>query len=336
MVPRALSVSLTLSLASLLSACSSIRGTGLALWPANWGNEEGYIWCNARYLDIYAYPDPIAVDPPRDTRLRLAARGYPYAVAASLTLQKPGKSEDKHFASPTFLEQDPSLNVDDPSSGFQAATFRLRPPDQRLGAQEIVVAFRGSDTWRDYWKHNLAVFWSPAQFRPARDYVQRVSEKYPGQRLVVAGFSLGGGLAVHVTQHPDTSQLISEAWALNPSPRTGVPEKVDRRIYTVAVSGEILAAVRRNGLGAPEQQYSNDFGLLRSSSVYGHSRWVLTRQMLGYADLVAYERSGRQADLVTPPLTILRASAEPVGCKGERRSDLVRRGRLTEASRPVR
>lgn len=319
-------------LAMLTSGCASLRGSGLALWPANWGNEEGYIWCNARYLDLWAYPDIGTVNPERDVRLRLAERGYPYAVAAALTLQKPGKSEDKHFAVPTFLMRDARMDEDDSSSGFQAATYLLHQPGSPGGSDEVVVAFRGSDSWRDYWKHNLTVFRTPAQYKPARAYVRRVAARYPDRRLVVTGFSLGGGLAVHVTRDNETSRFVKEAWAFNPSPRTGHAASDDSRVFMAAVKGEILSVARRGGLGAPKEQYSNEFGLVRSSSVYGHSRWVLTRQMLSYADLVAYDQAGRPADFVSPPLEILAASNEPSGCKGKRRADLVQRGRLPQLS----
>jgi hypothetical protein len=308
-----------------LSGCASIRGSGLSILPSNWGNEEGYIWCNARYLDIWAYPNPIKVTPPKDVRLTLASRGYIYALAAGLTLQKPGESEDKHFRAPEYLIRDKALEVNKPNIGFQASTFTYRDPSNPTRAPEIIVAFRGSDEWTDYWKHNFALWSEPEQYAPARDYVKRVAAVYPGWRLVVAGFSLGGGLAVHVILHEDTSSLVAEAWALNPSPRIGVEKRQDPRIFMAAVEGELLEIFRSGGMGATNGHFSNKFGLINSSSVYGHSRWVLMRQMLYFADFVEYEKSGRQAQ-TTPPLEIILNSNVPKGCTPKILNELSKHG----------
>lgn len=319
---------------TLLSGCSSLRGTGLAIWPANWGKEEGYIWCNARYLDLWAYCEPNSVDPTKDARLAIADRGYIYALAAGLVLQKAEEQEDKHFHAPAYLVHVKKLDEDDPHTGFQASTFEYRDPNNPQNLREVIIAFRGTDEFTDWIKHNLAIWWEPVQFTKARLYIKRIAqtEEYRDRKLVVAGFSLGGGLAVHVTLNEETSVHVKEAWALNPSPRIGNvnADRPDSRVNVAAVQGEFLEVFRQGKLGAPDDQFSNDYGLIKSSSVYGHGRWVLLRQMLYFADLVAYEKSGRTA-LMTQPLEIIMNSNVPNGCTEHIRGNLKSKGRVAKS-----
>ncbi|WP_116365139.1 Mbeg1-like protein [Parahaliea mediterranea] len=314
----------------LASGCASIRGTGLSILPKNWGNEEGYIWCNARYLDINAYKESGSAKPESDLKLALARKGYIYALAAGLTLQKSGESEDKHFFAPDSLRRIDTLNVDDRKSGFQASTFEYYGSGDRFSSPKIIIAFRGSDEfYPDYLKHNFALWWEPVQFKPAREYVKKVAKTYPSNDLIATGFSLGGGLAIHVLQSKPTSSLITQAWAFNPSHRTGVKKSPSDRLYLAAVEGEILELFRTDGLGAIEGHYSNEYGLINSSSIYGHSRWVLIRQMLYYADLVEFEESGRTKNR-TEPLDIIMASNVPNGCTEKIRRELANHGRIAK------
>lgn len=203
---------------------------------------------------------------------------YPYVLASALVLQRDDAASKKHLfvAPPETLVpvQDPELQSDenDPT-GFYAATF-LRPA-QNGQPRIVVIAFRGTDGKRDWLRHNLARF--PAQFEPARAYVHRVAEKYPDDRLVVAGHSLGGGLAIHVTRHDDTKDLVDESWAINTSPRIDVPTTpLDSRIHFITSQRDILKALRpdpgKGYLGAPDENSSIDFGLIRASTLYTHSR----------------------------------------------------------------
>ena len=139
-------------------------------------------------------------------------------------------------------------------------------------------------------------------------------------------------LAIHVLLNDETSKYISEAWAFNSSPVTGYKERVDKRLYVLSVEGEILKYLRTlnwgpTRLGAIDEHYSDNFNLVGSSSVYAHSRWILTREMIFFADMVHYENSGRE-DESSPALDILKASNEPTGCNGYRKQFLIDNGRL--------
>lgn len=307
----------------VLSSCS--------LFPANWGEEEGYVWCNARYLDLTSpnYQRPNTVNADKDKRFRLAYEGYIYALLGAVVLQKEGKGEDKHFNLPAYIEIDSSV---DESSGFQATAFLIYEDSNKRQIKEVVVAFRGTDQrWTDYSKHNLHP--DPEQYKPAQDYVLKIADKYKGIKLVVTGYSLGGGLAMNVLHNEKTSEKITQAWAFNSSPRTGAKVKVDPRLYLLSAKGEILNLTRRiregsKSLGALDQNFSDDYDLLNANSFYLHSRWVLTRQMLIFADMVYYEQSGRKKNYVSPPLKILKLANTVKGCDGKYKKFLVDNGRL--------
>jgi dienelactone hydrolase len=277
----------------------SILLCGCSVFPRHGGNLSGKIWCNSRYLpyvDEFAKQEFHAVG----DRYKVAARGYPYAVAGSLALQSDGKKEHA-FNLPKSMTHAADLDSRN-ESGFFASTYLYDPPGS---PPEVVVAFRGTNDARDWIMHNFSP--APEQFDLARTYVVNVARRYPDRRLVVAGFSLGGGLAVHVTQHAATSPLIKEAWAFNPSPRNGVKDSVDSRIWMAAVEGEILNLFRAGSSGAPDGQHSQRFNLVSSSSIFGHYRYVLTRQILHFADLNDFVVSGRTRS-TTPALEILQAS----------------------------
>ena len=176
----------------LISGCASNR-------------DEGFVWCNARYLDLTNddYQKDDSINPQNDKSLRLAKEGYLYAVAVAVAgavvLQKPGEDEDRHFNLPPYMVEVESLQVNknDDKTGFQASTFEIYTDDSLTTLEEVVISFRGSDEWND-WAHNLKIM--KLQFNPSEKYVNKVvtyyGNKLNDKKLVVVGFSLGGGLAM--------------------------------------------------------------------------------------------------------------------------------------------
>jgi hypothetical protein len=276
-----------------------VLAQGCAVWPKNWGKVEGKVWCSERYL-----PDVAELSTDRfkaeGDRFDVALRGYPYAVASSIVLQK-GESRNA-FVPPPNMTHRADLDSGYSDVGFGASTFEY---NREGHAPEVIVAFRGTDEPGDWLYQNLAMY--PRQFGPARNYVKEIAAKFPNHRLVAVGHSLGGGLAVHVTLNEETSPMVAEAWALNPSPRIGQAVRSDERIWFAAVEGEALGAFRTNSLGAQDGHYSRRFNLIEASSIYKHFRYVLTRQMLHIADLTEHVRGGRTS-ATTPALEILKAS----------------------------
>lgn len=316
-------------MASLITGCANFGSVLLELPPTNWGREVGYVWCNERYLDLV---DGYGVGKAH----RLARKGYPYALASALVLQKDNKIGRKHWfnAPPQSLIPMPvpghDGNEKDPS-GFYAATFR-RPAHQ--GSPEtLVIAFRGTDGWRDWWFQNLAI--KPEQFEKAVAYVRQIASEHPGDKIVATGHSLGGGLAIHVRR--SLPELVSEAWVFNTSPRTGVPnEPIDPNIYFIASRRDGLKAIRPDAgyLGAPIENSSTDFDLIQASSFYTHSRWVITREVLHFADYAIYMEPDEYSTDPTEPLEILRASSFD-GCKPPYLERVKERRAAKKSARPA-
>lgn len=279
---------------------------GCSVLPVNFGKLEGKVWCDERYLHNvaeYRNPTPEGWEYLRP-KLELSKQGYMYSVAAVLALQKNNNETRFHFSQPARLQEIKELDRDSPS-GFQASSYILAKANEN-DTEQVVVAFAGSNQWKDYFLHNFAI--TPNQYFDARNYIRDVSlhPRAKGLKIVVTGFSLGGGLAVHVTKQPTTRALVHQAWIFNPTPRTGAEDGIDERIYLLSTSYEILKKLNRDGLGAPEKNTIETFGLIRSSSIYSHYRWVLARQILWYADMALFLDSGKTLN-TTEPLDILRS-----------------------------
>lgn len=317
-----LACALLASILLLLQGCANNRITDIP--PKNFGRLEGRAWCNERYLDMVDEYQDLANSQQFRKQLSLSKAGYIYSVASVLTLQKDNKESEFNFTKPVYLKEVKSL-AEDQSNGFQAYTFIRSDPETGKNI-EAIIAFRGSDQWRDYFLHNFWIW--PIQYEPARNYVKKVASdpQIKDLKIVVTGYSLGGGLAAHVAQHFDTSALVSQAWAFNPTPRMGVSAKEmtgdNSRIYLLASEYEILGISERAKIGADKEHTSEDFGLVKSSSIYSHYRWVLGRQILQYADLAYYLESGRTA-ITTPPLEILE-SQQIKACTSETKQKIAK------------
>ncbi|MGB4067945.1 MAG: hypothetical protein WBK08_07935 [Nitrospira sp.] len=265
------------------------------------------IWCSNRYL--YDLPK----QPPLDGKHQeFSQKGYIYALASALSLQNATKDQEHHFHKPERLrlfERSPG------TFGFDAMAFDLMSSKAGDEPEEIVVAFTGSNDWRDWVFTNLLFF--QAQYDQARAFIQKVSALRPGKKLVATGYSLGGGLAIHVAKRPETTHLVSEAWAFNPSPKTWAPGGPSKRIWVGSARGEILSSLRSgwfnfipgiNSIGAFENQVAEDWYFINTSSMYGHFRWVMTRNMLHGAD---YTFAPKNEPPMTEPLEILKRSQHP-------------------------
>ncbi|WLH34308.1 DUF2974 domain-containing protein [Pseudomonas sp. FP2196] len=297
-----------------LIAISGCSGFKYSPFPKFGGKIEGYAWCSSRYLDMVdAYQTPPR-NPSGETarKLRLAKDGYVYALAATLTLQHDDAKNPYNFGTPAYLKSIPEL-TEHQWNGFQAETFSYR--NQTTGQNELIIAFRGSDQlFIDYFFQNFAVW--QLQNKPAREYVKKAVEyrnshrELFGDKVVVTGNSLGGGLAAHVTNHQETGGMITEAWAFNPSPRPGVsaPDGGNPKIRLLSTSSEVLNISNRRQIGAQPQNRYTGFNLIESSSIYNHYRWVLAREILWYADLALYfEKNTNEDD--SEPLKIIRSQS---------------------------
>lgn len=289
-------------LKTTLIVITSAVVAGCGVIPKNFGILFGRAWCDVRYLDtISEYQDYQTGEPEFRKKLDLSKAGYIYAVAAVLPLQIGNDETEFHFGTPERLSEVSDLRISK-ENGFQAMTFLLK--DDKGVPTAVVISFAGSNEYRDYFLHNFALF--PVQFADARDYTYRVANdiRFSGLRVVATGVSLGAGLAVHVKKTRPTSKFVNEVWAFNPSPRTDAPANLDPDIYLLANKYELLNQFERSHLGASTAHTATDFGLINSSSFYAHYRWVITRQILHYADLAIYLESGK-VTMTTEPMTLL-------------------------------
>lgn len=240
--------------------------------------ERGHFWCNEQkwngtHLD--------------QTHKDVAKRGYLYVLAAALALQKDSPESQAHF----FGTPERMKLVDKPGktdSGFEVSTFAIYSSRDPTMLQEVVIAFAGSNDAADWFLTNTGL--DKRQFDEAVAYVVKIAKRpeYQDTRIVLSGYSLGGGLAVHATKNPASSVYVKEAWALNPSPRTRVDKKPDERIWLAAVRKEILSNFRRN-LGAYPEHVATDYYFVKAHSSYSHFRYVLTRNILFSADIAMTE-----------------------------------------------
>lgn len=285
---------------AMLTSSQGIAGDGTR-------GESGRFWCGQRFL-------PKGIDVFGQREEFVANRGYIYVLAAALTLQKKSNAESDahHFYKPERLIPIDSTN--NTQSGFQATTFLLKPLTNNE-QEEIVVAFAGSNELKDWIKTNLSA--SRRQYNDARNYIIKTLkvQKIHGKKIIVTGISLGGGLAVHVTKDPLTSNYIKEAWAINPSPKIYAPKNIDKRIWLISSYKEILTYARdlpasfivgSADIGAPKEQSGTDYNLVKSNSIYAHFRWVITREVLFAADFALTDKGRNLYD--TEPFEIIKKS----------------------------
>lgn len=273
-----------------------------------WG-EKGYIWCNNRFLE----PKTKHFDKKEETA---ATKGYMYALASAYALQRSDLTGEAHkFRLPERLIHLEGIREENrDKSGFEYEAFLLKPinPEDK---EEIVIAFTGSNDGADWLKTNIGR--DIAQYQLATKTTENIIKKYQttNQRVVLTGTSLGGGLAVHVTKSPITRNMVDEAWAFNPSPKTYASNKVDKRIWLVASKGEGLALIRKpffsfisgwGKIGSPEPQTVESLELIKSNFGYAHYRWGIARQLLFVADYVQSDRYVNPES--TEPLEIIKAS----------------------------
>lgn len=286
------------------SVCLALLASGCQTLPTNRGVKEGMVWCNVRYLDAVEYYRPpfTGANMPE---LAIAQRGYIYALAGAAILQE-GEAPEDSLNEVGVLKRIPALDEGRVKWGFRAATFETLPTDG--SKPELIVAFKGTNDVRDWLAHNLWLF--PEQYDNARRYLKKVDESgIERSRIVVTGFSLGGGLASHVTQHSETKDIVDEAWVFNPSPRDGVRTLTNKKVWFASASGEILGWARTGYSGAPSNQQADDYNLINASNVFKHYRYVLARQMLHYADLKEHIDSQRSSKM-TQPMQILQDSSD--------------------------
>lgn len=267
-------------------------------------SRNNAFWCNERYLDRYQNNiDPI--------HLNVSKEAYMYAIASSIALQKSGanKTGRQWFTAPARLQEIESIRDKKLNTGFEATSFKLMDKNDPNILKEIIIAFAGSNEPLDWWT-NLTLR-GRIHYALSRDYVQDVYAKYSSPNsvpLTVAGYSLGGGLALHAIKNKHTSGLVNKAYVFNTSPKTySLDISRDDRVWATSVDNEALKGFRifMRSLGAsiaPDDQRAEGFNLILKNPIEGHFNYILTRSILHTADIALTEQDSKS---VTEPLRIL-------------------------------
>ena len=184
---------------------------------------------NIRHLDLTGCDHPSGW---RKEIRGLAVNSWPYAQLSYVVYNKqPGLS-----IAPGFQE----LSVhENKSIGFYAVLFE----DAR--DKSLVFVIRGTEDLTDWKKGNFA----QDQNNFGLESFKKIATANPGRNIVVAGHSLGGGVAMHIS----LNEPVQAAYSFNGSPNfrmKGSEPKTKR--YSIVEYGEILKFPRVFGREATQ------------------------------------------------------------------------------------
>lgn len=114
---------------------------------------------------------------------------------------------------------------------------------EKQGSNEVIFAFRGSDSTRDYFRANLAVWPFSGQYKQAGKVFKEYLDSHPDKKVTVTGHSLGGGLALGISVRFGVDAVVFDS-----SPRVldGLGDRHEPAMRTMIYEGgEMLAAVRK-------------------------------------------------------------------------------------------
>ncbi len=185
------------------------------------GKEESIQWIAAETASRFA---PYAM---------LSSNSYHSEDRVRFEVEKLGWVQVDGEGNPT-----PEPTKTHPLSGLAYDIF------EKQGSNEVVFAFRGTDSKIDYLTANLAVPPFNFQYRQARKEFGQYLQQHSNKNVVVTGHSLGGGLALSVSVHHGVAAIT-----FDPSPRIfdglgDLHEPAERIV--VYEDGEILQVFRKN------------------------------------------------------------------------------------------
>ena len=256
-------------------------------------NLTDSLWCNQRYLTN----NDSQFD---DIHLNVAKETYIYAIASSIAISNsnieikkshPNKLHgiENVFVSPARMQQKDV--VYDSKTGFSATTFWLYEEDGSNKPDELIIAFSGSNEVKDWWA-NLTPF-GLKHYKKARLYFEEMVSKYDDEnrlKVVVTGYSLGGGISLNVLKNKDTRDLVDKAVIFNSSTKSySWDVRRDSKLWAASTKYEGMKLFRRfmRFLGAsiaPDTQRAEGYNLSQKNLIEDHYNDVLTRSLLHVAD----------------------------------------------------
>jgi dienelactone hydrolase len=115
---------------------------------------------------------------------------------------------------------------------------------EKRSTDEVVFAFRGTDSKRDYLTANLAPWPFSLQYTQAKSAFGKYRKKHPQKKITVTGHSLGGGLALSMSVRFGINAVVFDS-----SPRIfdGLGDHhLQAERVLVYEGGEILEVVRKH------------------------------------------------------------------------------------------
>lgn len=141
-----------------------------------------------------------------------AKQAFPFALMSSNVY----RDDDKYFALPGWT----LFKREDSPSGL---TVDVWTQGAKENPDRVAVVFRGTDGFNlDDWRANLSIWLEPEQYFEAQRFFKEqilTEKRFERSDIVVAGHSLGGGIAINVSLRWSTSARPVAAYAFNSSPR---------------------------------------------------------------------------------------------------------------------
>jgi len=113
---------------------------------------------------------------------------------------------------------------------------------KKQGTNEAVMAFRGTDSKRDWPTGNLMAG-ALIQYKQAREAFDAYRESHPNEKIIVTGHSLGGGLALSISVRKGIDAIVFDS-----SPRIfdGLGDKhLPATRVLIYQDGEVLEIIRK-------------------------------------------------------------------------------------------
>ncbi len=114
---------------------------------------------------------------------------------------------------------------------------------EKKDGNEAIIAFRGTDSKKDYLTANFAPWPFSLQYSQARRAVRDYRNRKPNVKVTVTGHSLGGGLALSASVRLGVDAIVFDS---SPRIHDGLGDKhLPAKRVMVYEAGEILAVVRK-------------------------------------------------------------------------------------------
>ncbi len=148
------------------------------------------------------------------------------------------------------------------SLDFYASLFK----DERSG--DYILVFRGTDSFKDFRTGNNPFV--QKQNELALKIFDGIRKKYQSNNIIVAGHSLGGGIAIHVSLNREGAT----AYSFNGSPVFKREQgAMDNKRYSIVEYGEVLKGVRAAAKEAT--QLYTSIGCVKGAPIKQHSMKAL-------------------------------------------------------------